>query len=656
MLKSALKSTKTVLLSVLRQFGFGGIAVPLSYDPEFARLVSDLTARYPAELFEMEGINSQLDMAHFSRKFFNEVEAKNLADLSVDANANVEETSIIAYNVEFPKPYLRLNSLYLIWKYMRKLFGDDAAEKAIEMQISGDFYINDFTGVQAPYCFNFSTYDVMLNGLPFVKKIQSKPPKHLSSFIGQLIHFSVYASNSVLGAVGLADALLVSSYYVRKLFNDNGRHGIPEEYTWAQVKQELQSLIFSCNQPFRGGVQSGFYNISVYDRYFLENMQQYYSFPDGSTIDIDLTMRIQELFVDLMNETLEASLFTFPIVTACFSVDEAREIRDHDFLRMISEKNTKFGFINIFCGESSVLSSCCRLRSDMKSEYFNQFGAGSTKIGSLGVVTLNLPRLAVKAEGNLGTFYKSVTDLAEIAIKVNQAKRYILKKRAESGALPLYKLGFMALQKQYGTLGVTGCEEVCQFFETSMMEDAGQRLISSTLDLLNEINEHYSKEYNVPLNLEQVPAENSAIKLASKDKILGYQDRFNIYSNQFIPLHVNADMLDRIRLQGMFDARMSGGAICHINVDQRIEDPKKIADLILTCSKMGVVYWAVNYNLQKCEDGHISVGREENCATCGKPITDNYTRVVGFLVNTKNFHKVRREQEYPSRQFYSSVN
>lgn len=152
-------------------------------------------------------------------------------------------------------------------------------------------------------------------------------------------------------------------------------------------------------------------------------------------------------------------------------------------------------------------------------------------------------------------------------------------------------------------------------------------------------------------------SENSSIKLAQKDKYLKLQNEYELYSNQFIPLITQADMLDRIRLQGLFDSQFSGGAIAHINVEDRIEDPNLLFDLVKSAIKKGVVYHAINYMLQKCEDGHMSVGgfKNKTCPICGKPITDNYSRIVGFLVNLKNAHKVRREHDIPNRQFYKNI-
>ena len=349
-----------------------------SYDQEFDDLYMYLKSKYSDELFDMEGIGKQLDMCAFSKKFFG---SSTTADGSVDANANVDDLTVVAYENELPKPFSRLNSLYLLWKYGKRNYGLEWANKAIEKQLTGEYYINDLSNVQKSYCFNFSAYDVMLKGLPFVKKVNSLPPKHLSSFCGQMVHFTSYASNQVMGAVGIADLLIVMSYYVKKELKEFPNN---EEYIWKQVKQEIQSLIYSMNQPFRGGLQSGFYNVSIYDDEFLDNLLPDYVFPDGSNPEKELVKKLQDVFIDLMNETLEVSAVTFPVTTACFCIDENKNIKDEKFLEYIAKKNQKWAFMNIYAGETSTLSSCCRLRSKKNNEYLgytNSFGGASTQIG-----------------------------------------------------------------------------------------------------------------------------------------------------------------------------------------------------------------------------------------------------------------------------------
>lgn len=628
----------------------------VSYDQDFDELIMHLKSKYPAKLFDMDGIGKQTDLSLFSKEFF---AVKTTSDVSVDANANVDDMSVITYNTELPKPFFKLNSYYILWKYLKKLYGHEAANQAVEMQLSGDIYINDFHGIAAgePYCFNYSTYDIMLLGLPMVSKIKSSAPKYLYAFKSQLEQFVVIASNSTLGATGLADLLIVMSYYVKNILDSNSDAHFTfksEEDSWKYIRENLVSFIYTINQPMRAN-QSPFTNVSVFDDEFLNSLCPQYVFPDGSTPDITLVKKLQALFLDIMNTEMERTPITFPVTTACFAVDDQNNIIDEAFALQIAEQNVKYGFINIYSGKSSTLSSCCRLRSEQDNEYFNSFGSGSSKIGSLGVVTINMPRLAFTSKNDPELFFSKLSSYVAICSRINNTKRHIVKRRIDNGNLPLYTLGFMELSKQYSTVGVNGLNECCEIFGLDVLTQEGQDFILKTLTTINEANEVCQKRYKTPHNCEQIPGENVSIKLADKDRLAGINDRYDIYSNQFIPLVTSADMLDRIRLQGLFDKHFSGGAICHINVEQRIDDPAKIAELIKVCAKMGVVYWAVNYCLQRCSEGHMTVGNKTTCTVCGSPITDTYTRVVGFLTSVKNWHKVRREQDFPNRVFYPGI-
>lgn len=628
----------------------------VSYDQEFDDLMMYLRSKYPKRLFDLDGIGSQTDLSLFSKDFFS---AKTTSDVSIDANSNVEDTSNIAYNTELPKPFFKLNSYFLLWKYMRKLYGTETANKTVESQLTGDIYINDFHGIAAgsPYCYNYSTYDIMLLGLPMVKKIKSIPPKYLYSFKSQLEQFVVIASNSTLGAAGLADLFIVMSYYVKNIYDtkkDAGFYFSAIEDCKKYVKENIVSFVYTINQPMRAN-QSPFTNVSIFDDVFLDTMCPNYIFPDGTTPDKDIVKELQEMFIDTMNEELSRTPVTFPVTTACFCVDDSGSILDENFAKFIATKNKHFGFINIYCGKSSTLSSCCRLRSNTDNEYFNSFGSGSSKIGSLGVCTINLPRLAFKNKGNDAQFFSELKDLVNLCAKVNHTKRYIVGKRIENGNLPLYSLGFMELSKQYSTCGLNGINEVCEIMGRNILNKDGQEFVLSCLDTINKTNDDNQKRYKTPHNCEQIPGESVSVKLADKDRLLKYQDEYELYSNQFIPLTTNADLFDRIELQGLFDKHFSGGAICHLNIEQKIEDETVIEDLIKTCAKRGVVYWAINYNLQRCANEHMSVGTGVKCSVCGEDIVDNFTRVVGFLTNTKNWHKVRREKDYPNRQFYEKA-
>jgi ribonucleoside-triphosphate reductase len=627
-----------------------------NYASEFDDLYMHLKAKYPDKLFDLDGIGKQMDMSEFSKNFFS---SKVTSDSSIDANANVEDVSVISYNIELPKPFFKINSYYILWKEIKRLYNLELANKITEMQLSGDIYIHDFHGFAAglPYCFNYSTYDILNKGLPMVKKIKSVPPKYLHAFKSQLEQFVIIASNSTLGATGLADLLIILSYFAKNIIiskSDAHYNFKTKEDCWTYIKEMLTSFIYSVNFSLRAN-QSPFTNVSVYDKYFLEKMIADYIFPDGSNPDIEIVNKLQEIYLDIINAEMSRTPIAYPVTTACFSIDNENNILDERFLNFISEKNKKYGFINIYCGKTSTLSSCCRLRSENDNEYFNSFGSGSNKIGSLGVCSINLPRLAIKYGENEETFFNELTNLVNICSKINNAKRKIIEKRIRNGNEPLYTLGFMDLSRQYSTVGLNGINECIEFCEKDILNNNGQDFLLKILDCINSENKKLEKQCNAPHNVEQVPGENMSIKLANKDKLLGYQNKYNIYSNQFIPLTTNADLLDRIYLQGMFDKHFTGGAICHINVDNEIKDTNLIKELIRSTAKMGVVYHAINYNLQECEEGHMTIGKKNTCSICGKLIINNFTRVVGFLTNTKNWAKTRREEDYPKRQWYNNI-
>lgn len=357
--------------------------IHLDYDEEFNELWMHLKEKYPKELFNIDGVGNQLDLAKFTKNFFSQ-KGKTTADISVDANANVSDMSVISYDAELMKPFERLNSYYMLWKNSRKFYTTEFANKVVESQLVGDYYINDFHHFfLKPYCFNYSTYDVMINGLPYIDRIHCVPPKYLLTFKQQLEQFTVFASNNQSGASGEADLLVIMSYYVKNALNslsDCHFKFASKENVWIYVKEILTSYIYTINQPFRSN-QSPFTNVSLYDKYFLEEMCKDIIFPDGSSPDIDIIDKLQHIFVDIINTELERTPITYPVTTACYCIDEENNIKDDKFNDFIAETNLKWGFINIYDGDSSTLSSCCRLRSKTTNEYFNSFGTGSSKIG-----------------------------------------------------------------------------------------------------------------------------------------------------------------------------------------------------------------------------------------------------------------------------------
>lgn len=687
-----------------RKGNIGKVLEAYSYKPEFKSLMINLEQKYGEQIFECNGIGTQLDVSKMSKKFFG---AHTTAEVSVDANANVSDKSVISHKIEMGKPLQLINSYYRLWKELTKNRSKEYAAKIIESQINGRIYVNDFSGFSSglAYCFNYSTYDTALLGIPsvFDGRGGSQPPKSLMAFLGQIELFSLIAGNSTLGATGLADLLIVISIYMNKIIKTgkDAHFTLTEvgeefeyettvsEYTsnwdaprlglagsldtsvkigehretrragnyWQYLESILTGFIYRLNQPYRGS-QSLFSNVSVYDDLFLDQLCPSYKLEiDGILYkaDKEIVKKVQDIYLNIMNTEMERKPLTFPVTTGCLAVDEEGNIKDKKFLEYISIKNLKFGFINMYCGKTSTLSSCCRLRSERDNEYFNSFGAGSTKIGSLGVCTGNLPQLAVLSKGNKEQFLANLKQLVIDCQEVNNAKRNIIKRAIKANAQPLYSLGYMELKKQYSTFGVIGLYESLKILGLDIKSEEGQIFAFKMLDIINTTNTELQKRFKAPHNCEQIPGENVSVKLAKKDRFLGYNTKYTLYSNQFIPLIERTNMLDRIQLQGKFDKCFSGGAICHLNLDQEVKDSESMANLIEYAAKHGVVYFAINYVLQECENGHMSVGNVEVCPHCGGAITGKYTRVVGFLTKVDNWIKERKEYDFPNRQFYKGI-
>jgi len=648
-----------------------------SYNVDFVNLMEQLYTRYGKTLFDLSGIGWQLDFNKMSKEFFTD---KSI-DSSVDSNANAIDESVIAHRIEVTKPAQLLNSYYRLWKELKKLSSLELANHIITDQLTGRIYVNDLVGFSSsmPYCFNYSAYDTALMGIPPILDGRggSKPPKHLEAFLGQILLFSLIAGNSTLGATGLADLLIVASIYMDKILQTGMDTKVKliedEDNYWQYFESKFTRFIYELNQPYRGS-QSLFTNISVYDDNFLDEMiDNYKLIIDDKEYKAKkhIVKKVQEIYLKIMEEELKRKPLTFPIPSACFSIDDENNILDNRFLDVIAKFNLKFGFINIYAGKSSTLSSCCRLRSDTTNEYFNSFGAGKTKIGSLGVCTGNLPQLVKKSRvitlldndvpfkdleaKSQDTFLVELKQLVKDCQEVNRAKRNIIERTINNGNHPLYSLGYMSLKHQYSTFGIVGLYEALELLGLDILTTKGQTYVLSMLRVINNVNKELEGMYKVPHNCEQIPAENTAIKLAQKDKYLGYNNEYELYSNQFVPLTKNIDMLDRIKIQGLLDKYFSGGSICHINMDQEITEIDKMKKLIKHSIKKGVIYSAINYVIQECEKGHFTVGNVNECNICGSKIVEKFTRVVGFLTKISKWNKVRKNYEFKNRQFYKEL-
>lgn len=642
-----------------------------SFQPEFKQCLADIERKYGFELFQISGIGKQLDMNWFAKQFFGK--KTNTADVSVDSNSNVGLKNVVVWSQESAKPMKLINSYYRMWKGMKKKYGLDYANEAVRKQLTGEIYVNDFHSFSDSlyYCYNYSTLDTAHKGIPKgIDAEASKPTKYLNTFLEHLELFCVSAGASSLGACGLADFLLTVSAYAKRILTIQGDQHVKfatEEDCWTYIKEKLTNFIYFLNQPNRI-VQSLFSNVSIYDDNFLDTMLEFYFIEADGTVyfaEKEIVQKIQKIFIETMNEIMHCRLITFPVVTACFSLDDDRNIQDEEFLKWVLEADKEFRFINLYAGATSTLSSCCRLRSDKTNPWMSSLGSSGSRIGSLGVCTQNLPRLAALAEGSIEKFKELVEHNVILSQRINNVKRGIIKKAINEKMFPLYNLGYVDIKTQYSTTGVVGIYEALQTLGYDIKTPEGEAVAEEILKFITDTTDKCSEEHKAPCNVEQIPAENVAVKLAKKDRLLGFNDKYDIYSNQYVPLKDNdCDMFTRIRLVAKLDKYMSGGSILHININEADVNTQTLVDLAKAMYKMGVVYFAFNKLLACCNEpdcGKVFTTDKEKfdnneviCPVCGSHNTECALRIVGFIRKFSSWSS-ERQAEGKQRKFYSNL-
>jgi ribonucleoside-triphosphate reductase len=634
--------------------------IKFSYSDGFEELLLNLKDKYPKEFLQINGISDEyLDITKYSKNYFKK---KHTADSTMDQNANVQANHVATYHTERFKGHSKLNSMFLLWDMLKKLYGTIEANRLIELEFNKALNMQDSYNSYLPYCYNFSTYDLLLNGLPFIETPKSCAPKHAGALLQQTIQMTMFAANQLLGATSIGDVLIIYSYLLQKdsldkdYYTPNYKEQ-PELFN-KYLKQELQQFIFTINQPVRQS-QSIFTNITLFDSLYLNEVKKLYFFEDKE-LDVEFTMFIQKEFLKYFIEFNKEQIFTFPVLTAQFKIDESNEVEDSEFFDFIAEMNTHFANINIFASHYlTSLSSCCRLINNVedilkavKEENTNLIGGASLKVGSFGVTSINLPRISYEYKNNEEEFFKCLEERVVDVIKINNARRELIKGMIEKNQLPLYNHNFMKLESQYSTVGILGFYECIEILNKNILDEDGINFGIKILEVIKKVIDKKIEKHGYKINCEAIPGESTAIKFAEADKLLHKQNDYYLYSNQFVPLIKETNIFDRIKLQAEFEKYFSGGTILHLNLGEKINSVVQMKKLISFTIKQGVQYHAINYFFSQCEDNHICVTKGDVCLICGKNIKERYTRIVGFIVKISSWAKERRD-EFTDRKIYN---
>ena len=643
--------------------------ITLNLNKDFERTLNSLKEKYGEDFEYINGVHpSQLDYSEFINKF---LKNDTLADTTIDPNANANHKDVRSFINEKGKSSDKLFALNKIFYEMKKKWGLRTAKAWLEQEYSKGFYLNDAaTASYIPYCYAVDLTRLANEGLFFLNNYNNQGPKHLTTYFDDVIEFVSFLSNRQSGAVGLPNVIVWAYYFWKNDVKNNYFLKDPDTY----LRQNFQKFVYRLNQPFMRIDQTSFTNVSIFDRPYLENLFGGLEFPDGTfAIDqIEEILEAQKVFMEVVSEIRSENMFTFPVLTFSLLYRDGKFV-DGDFARWCSDHNIKWNDSNFFVSDNvGTLSNCCRLLSDTTKldAFINSIGGTALSIGSCRVSTINLVRIAYEAldinskkeiskDKAKQRYLEILKDRTELDCKALYSMRHILQRNIEKGLLPNYQDGALEMDKQYCTIGILGMYEVMDLFGLIETDEVGNKsysneaieFASSIFDMINEVKDNFTDEFT--FNIESIPGENCAGVICSADNLLFDQDRYFIYSNQWIPLMEKCTIQEKCRLGSILDKKCSGGAIAHINVENRFPNKDMAWDVLNYVASQGVIYFAFTGKISVCEDKHAFIGTK-TCPICGKPEVDKYSRVVGFYTPVSSYQRIRK-QEWDARKWYDTL-
>lgn len=630
--------------------------INLRLTKDFERCLEDLEKKYGEDFEYINGVHpNQLDFSEFLEHF---VEHDTMADTTIDPNANANHKDIRSFMTEKGKSEDKLFCLNKIFLEIKKKWGLRTAKQWLEQEFNKGLYLNDSaTASYFPYCWANDFTRLATEGLFFLNGYNNQPPKHLTTFFDDVIEFVSFLSNRQSGAVGMPNVLIWAWYFWKKDVESGYFLKDPDTY----LRQNFQKLIYRLNQPFLRIDQCSFTNISIFDRPYLESLFGGTEFPDGTfAIDhIEDLIKCQKIFMEVVSETRETNMFTFPVLTYSLLYKDKKFV-DEDFARWCSNHNIKWSDSNFFVSDNvGVLSNCCRLLSETNKldAFINSIGGTALSVGSCRVSTVNLVRIAYESKLNKSKYLEILRERVTLDCKALYCMRHILKRNIEKGLLPNYQGGAVELDKQFCTIGGIGMYEVMDMFglintdefNNKSYSDEAVKFTTSILDTINDVKDNFDCDFT--FNIEMIPAENCAGVICQADNLLYEQDKYFIYSNQWIPLTERCTIQEKCRLGSLFDAKCGGGCIAHIDIENRFANEDMAWDMLNYVASQGVIYFAFTTKISVCEDKHAFIGTQ-TCPKCGKPIADTYARVVGFYTPVSSYQNIRK-REFNQRRWYN---
>lgn len=558
----------------------------------------------------------------------------------------MERKNIATLETElFKEDAVALNRLAM-YRKLSELYGVDLAEEYLRQLEEHEIYRHDETAVIGkPYCASVTLYPFLLHGNTSIGGT-SDAPKNLASFTGAFVNLVFALASQFCGAVSTPEWLSYMDYFIRKEYGDDYYLHANKNIDLSNCSRTIdkvitdafEQVVYSLNQPAAArGNQSVFWNIAYFDHPYFEGMFENFVFPDGTAMQWDSVNWLQKRFMRWFNEERRRKLLTFPVETVNL-LDDGHDYVDSEWKDFVAEMWSKGHSFFVYRSNSvDSLASCCRLRNELQGNTFSYtLGAGGVSTGSKCVISINVNRLVQDAVWD--TPLRDVMDRMEIQIeKIHKyliAFNEILKERLAAGLLPVYDAGYIALDKQYLTIGVNGLVEGAEALNIPVEADNPEYIayVDAVLSPIYAAN-RAARTSELMFNTEMVPAEGLGVKNAAWDKeskLYVPRDCYNSYF--FVVEDPTVNVLDKLRFHGKtFTRYLDGGSACHINLDEHLTKEQYLL-LLDAAIRTGCNYLTFNVPNTLCNAcGYISKHRLDSCPKCGSRDLDYATRIIGYL-------------------------
>ena len=538
----------------------------------------------------------------------------------------------------------------------------------------GDIHVHDLS-LLSVYCVGWDLKDLLINGFRGVEgKVESGPPKHLRSALGQIVNFFYTLQGEAAGAQALSNFDTLLAPFIR--YDNLG---------YKDVKQAMQEFVFNINIPTRVGFQTPFTNITM-DLYVPSILRDNHVIVGGKEQDMKYSEFQPEMdllnraFAEVMMEgDAKGRVFTFPIPT--YNITS-----DFDWgnpnLDSVWKMTGKYGipyfsnFVNSDMSPEDARSMCCRLRLDnreLMKRGGGLFGANPLT-GSIGVVTLNLPRIGYLAQ-NKKDFFERLGRMVELAAKSLDIKRKVLERFTENNLYPYSKFYLREIKEgsgrfwknHFSTIGIIGMNEAClNFMGNDIASESGRRFSLKVMDYLRHTLAAIQERTGDIYNLEATPAEGTTYRLAIKDKekypdiVCANEEAYRsggepFYTNSTqLPVNYSDDIYETLMLQDELQTKYTGGTVMHIYLGENINETEMVKNLVKkVVSKFRLPYLTLSPTFSICPSHGYLEGKQEKCGVCGSE-TEVYSRVVGYLRPVKQWNN-GKQQEFSMRKMFKAA-